>query len=334
MKTLRRILVFFLCIVLVVLSTGFLFPGKVHVERSLLISVPAESLFEQVNILKNWINWSPWLLKDTAVTLYYIGPAKGAGASITWNSENPDIGKGNALIISSSPSDSLFVILNFGKNGKTSSTFRFKKSTEGTLVTWCLDSDVGLNPVSRWLGLFADRMVGHDLESGLLNLEGFLKANKIVNGFEIIDIDLPARVLLTVRDTASNATIEKKLASMYEMIFRYLKKEGLSPTSAPLTIYHNYTPDSYDIETCIPILSAIVTPDGINCVETQPQNAIMVRYFGTRTLISNAYSAMQIYLNNSIIVASGPTWEEYITNPNLEADSNARQTNIYFPVAK
>lgn len=332
MKTLRLILALFLCFVLVVISAGFLLPGKVQVERSLLISASSESLFEKVNTLKHWKKWSPWLLSDTSMTLHYSGPEKGAGAFINWHSKKNSIVKGNALIISSTPSDSLLVILDFGESGKTSCTFHFDESDNGTKVKWRLYSDVGMNPVSRWMGLFINSMVGPDLESGLMNLEKLAIANTMVNGFEIVDYELPARVLLTVRDTASTEMITKKLTSMYEKISVFIKNKSLSPAGAPLTIYHGFSLNVYDIETCIPIFSAINTTEGINCIEVQPQKAIMIKYFGTRHLISNAYSALHIYMNNNGLYTSGPSWEEYITNPILVADSNAWQTNIYFPV--
>lgn len=332
MKTLRLILVLFLCLVLVVLSVGFLLPGKVQVERSLLISAKPESLFEQVNTLKNWKKWSPWLQSDTSMVLSYSGPEKGAGAMLNWQSKDTDIGKGKVSIISGTPYDSLLVILDFGDSGKTSCTFRLEEIDNGTTVTWRLESDLGINPVSRWIGLFTERMVAPDLESGLMNLDKLVNANKLVNGFEITDYEVPARVLLTVRDTARSEMIANKLALMYEKISRFIKKENLSPTGPPITIYHSFSLNTYDFETCIPILSAIPTPEGINCIEMQPQRAVMVKYFGTRNLISNAYSAMQLYLNNNGLYTNGPSWEEYINNPILEADSNARQTNIYYPV--
>lgn len=332
MKTLRLIIVIFLCIVLVVVSAGLLLPGKVKVERSLLISATPESLFEQVNTLNHWKKWSPWLQPDTSILLRYSGPEKGVGASFNWNSKNNNIGKGSVSIISSSPCDSLMVILDFGESGKTSGTFHFDESDNGTTVTWRLDSDMGMNPVSRWMGLFIDRMVGPDLELGLMNLERLVIANKTVNGFEIVDFEVPAKVLLSVRDTASSEMIAKKIALMYEKISRFIKKEGLSPTGAPLTIYHSFNLNTYDIETCIPILSCIPTPHDISCIEVQPQKAVMIKYFGVRNLISNAYSALQIYLNDNGLYATGPSWEEHITNPTMEADSTAWQTNIYFPI--
>ena len=58
----------------------------------------------------------------------------------------------------------------------------------------------------------------------------------------------------------------------------------------------------------------------------------MVKYFGPYKSISEAYSASETYLNNNGLQVSGPGWEEYVTNPLIEPDSNKWQTNIYFPL--
>jgi effector-binding domain-containing protein len=332
MKTLRLILVIFLCLVLAVLSVGFLLPGKVQVERSLLISAKPESLFEQVNTPKHWKKWSPWLQSDTSMVLSYSGPEKGAGAILNWQSKDTDIGKGKVHIISVTLYDSLLVILDFGDSGKTSCIFLFEEIDNGTMVTWRLESDLGLNPVSRWIGLFTERIVAPDLETGLMNLNRLASANKLVNGFEITDFEVPAKILLTIRDTSQSEMVGNKLALMYEKISRFIKKENLSPAGPPMTIYHSFSLNTYDFETCIPILSVVPTPEGINCIEMHPQRVVMVKYFGTRSLITNAYSALQSYLNNNGLYTNGPSWEEYITNPKLEADTMVWQTNIYNPV--
>jgi hypothetical protein len=41
---------------------------------------------------------------------------------------------------------------------------------DGTRVTWGLDSDMGNNPIGRWMGLMLDGFVGADYERGLEQL--------------------------------------------------------------------------------------------------------------------------------------------------------------------
>ncbi len=330
MKILRRILFIFLCIVVLIIATGLLLPADVHVERKLLLSVPPENVFQQINTLKNWEKWSPWVQIDTSVHLMYSRQESGAGATYKWLSNNKNIGKGSLSIISSNPFDSILFLMDYGKNGKSKGKFILTKVDQNTKVTWSIESNMGMNPISRWFGLFSDRLIGPDLEKGLANLDQLMAGIKTVNGYEIFDCDVPARILITVRDTASAATVTMKLSKMYNKISRFLKSANLPPTGSPIAIFHNSSNHNLDIEACVPVDSIVKVPEGINCLTKNSHKALMVKYFGSYKSISVAYKAIEIYLIENGIQITGPGWEEYVTNPLVEPDTNKWQTNIYY----
>lgn len=332
MKIFRRVLFIILCIVLAFIAAGFLLPRKVHVERKLLFNATQKSIFEQVNTLKNWIKWAPWLQQDTSVQLLFSGPEYGIGAKLTWQSTNTNVGNGSASIISSSSPDSLQVVFDYNEKGKSTGRFHFIKEQQNTNVLWELESDLGMNPVSRWVGLFSDRMIGPDLEEGLFNLDQMMQDTKTVFGYEIINIEVPARILISVRDTASPQTVAIKLTSMYNKIALFLKSKNLSPTGNPMAVFYNYKDGNFDIEAGVPIASITSVPSGLNCSERVAQKAVMLKYFGPYTMISKAYNALHSYLDVNELQVNGAGWEEYITNPITESDSSKRQTNIYFPL--
>ena len=83
MKILRRILLILLCLVLIGIAAGFLLPANVNVERRLLMSASQKSIFKQVNTLKNWVKWSPWLHTDTAIQIVFSGPESGTFTAIS-----------------------------------------------------------------------------------------------------------------------------------------------------------------------------------------------------------------------------------------------------------
>jgi effector-binding domain-containing protein len=58
----------------------------------------------------------------------------------------------------------------------------------------------------------------------------------------------------------------------------------------------------------------------------------MIKYFGPYHSIQSAYKALQTCIKNRELIVTGPPWEEYVSNPNLESDSAKWQTNIYYPV--
>lgn len=170
MKTLKRVVLIITAILLLLIIIAYLLPRHTHVERSLLINTPANQLFEQVNTLKNWPNWSPWHKIDPKMRIEYFGYQQGVGAKYTWESENQQVGNGSLTIIKSIPFDTIVTEMDFMKNGKANSNFIFIKKPSGTLVTWIMESDLGWNPISRYFGLMMDRMVGPDFEKGLANL--------------------------------------------------------------------------------------------------------------------------------------------------------------------
>ena len=332
MKTFRRILLFILTIATVIVATGFLLPRKVSVERKLLMHASPRSIFEQINTLKNWEKWSPWFRMDTIIQLSYTGPETGIGSSYNWISGNRNVGKGSMTIIESIPNDSLLILMDYDANGKSTGKFILAKENQNTRVTWCVESDLGINPISRWFGLFVDRMVGPDLEKGLSNLDQLLIDNRIVNDFEIIDYEVPAQIILSIRDTASLGTFSLKLASMYNKLSAFLKSRNLSPVGAPMTIFHYFTKGNFDIEACMPIDSLLLVPEGFICKEIENQKTVMIQYIGNYKHINRAYTALQTYIADKDLQLAGPPREIYITNPSLNADTSKWQTNVLYPV--
>ena len=332
MKILRRILLFLLCIILFAAATGLLLPRKVSVERSLFIQARPYRIFTWINALDKWKLWSPLLQSETNMQLSHIGPKTGTGSSLKWYSQDKNIGSGTLTIISSVSYDSIRVIIDFNNHGKSAAFFRLKESGIKTKVSWSIESDLGMNPLSRWIGLFSDRLIGPDLEKGLSELDLLVMGSKKVDGFEIFDFEVPERVMVSVRDTASPATIAVKLTKMYKRLSVFLNSRGHPPTGSPIAVFHTLSGNVFDIEASIPIASAVVVPEGIFCSISKAQQTIMTNYVGPYRYISAAYNAMQKYINDNEVRVTGPLWEEYVNRSGLLADTNSWQTNIYFPV--
>jgi hypothetical protein len=176
MKVVRIIFFVLLGIVGILVIGGFFLPRNVTVSRNRVIKAPREVVYAQVAELRNWEKWSPWHNLDPDMRLTYSSTSSGPGAWYSWTSENQNVGNGKFTIISSTP-DSLFAKMQFGSEAETSSaTHRFQVVPEGTLVTWSMHSDMGPNPLFRWVGLLLDGFVGKDYEKGLQNLANITEA--------------------------------------------------------------------------------------------------------------------------------------------------------------
>ncbi len=171
MRILKWILGVVVALVAVFVIVGFLLPRDVYVVRSIVIDAPPAEVFPHVNSLKAGAEWSPWLDRDPEVQLTYSGPDDGVGATLEWASDHPQVGNGKQEITLSEPDARVETALDFGEMGLAMAAFVLTEQGGGTQVTWSLDTNMGANPVGRWMGLMMDRWVGGDYEAGLSNLK-------------------------------------------------------------------------------------------------------------------------------------------------------------------
>ncbi|MEE9327824.1 MAG: SRPBCC family protein [Cocleimonas sp.] len=174
MKFLKNLLIG-VTLLLVVLAVGsFLLPQKQHVERHIEISASAAKIYPHLAKPKLFHQWSPWSKIDPKMKVEYSGAEMGEGASMSWQSENSDVGSGSWTITKAVKNKSLDVAMDFGDEGGATSFFKLEASAENsekTTVTWGFDTDAGMNPIMRWLGLMMDKMVGSEYAKGLASLK-------------------------------------------------------------------------------------------------------------------------------------------------------------------
>lgn len=171
MKIVKRIFGFLIVLILMLVGVSYLLPGKAKVSRSVSINAPAEMIFPYVNSMQETEKWSPWLSRDPETQLSYSGPEAGVGNTLNWASEHPQVGTGSQEITESVENQLVRTALDFGPMGTASAAFELQPEGEVTNVTWGFESDLGLNPMTRWMGLMMDTWVGGDYERGLANLK-------------------------------------------------------------------------------------------------------------------------------------------------------------------
>ncbi len=175
MRLIKRIFVTLLIIVLALVGVSYLLPGRAEVSRSITIDAPASAIFPYVNSMQQTEKWSPWLARDPETRLDYSGPDAGVGNTLNWASEHPQVGSGSQEIVESVENQQVKTALDFGSMGTATASFLLQPEGAQTEVTWGFTSDLGLNPMSRWMGLMMDKWVGGDYERGLENLKALVE---------------------------------------------------------------------------------------------------------------------------------------------------------------
>jgi effector-binding domain-containing protein len=335
MKSLKRIVYILLVLIAIIIIIAYLLPRHSHVERSLLIVAPAEQIFEQVNTLKNWPNWSPWHKLDPNMEIEYLNSDKGEGAKYTWKSANEKVGNGSLTITKSIPYDTISAEMDFMDNGKASSNFIFTKSDSGIIVKWTMDSDLGWNPVSRYFGLMLDRIIGPEFQKGLNSLNEIVavKLSSATGGsFTLKETDILPLYTLSVRDTCAPAAISSKLGAFYKEVRKTIIKNGFLVAGAPFAIYHSYSPQQFDLEAGIPVNKPAKDFGKIKAGEIKSGKAVVAEYFGPYEGTEKAHKAIEEYLKRNNKTSIGAPWEVYMTDPESVTDPSQLLTIIYYRI--
>jgi hypothetical protein len=152
-------------------------PSHYEVRRSTKISAAPAAVFPQVDTLKNWEAWNPWMKLDPKMKLSYAGPASGPGAVYSWVGNN-DVGEGRMTILDSRPNEFVRFKLDFLKpmEGTSNSEFTFKPQGDQTEVTWSMSGENNFIAKAITLFMSMDKMIGESFEKGLADMKSFVES--------------------------------------------------------------------------------------------------------------------------------------------------------------
>jgi effector-binding domain-containing protein len=306
-------------------------PRDVHVERSIEVARPVNTVFTLLNRLTALPAWSPWLERDARMNYRFTGPEAGVGARLEWSGDPRRVGTGWAEITESQPRTLLRMQLVLEQQGRAETTMRVQRIAGGARVNWSLDTDLaaGKGPfaglVSRYFGLIFDRWVGADLELGLERFKAYAESLPAADfsGLELEWLDVAAIEVLQITESVD-------LAAAYREITTFMAANGIERTGQPMTVTHYDADGDHRIDAAIPASRSEVRLAGRLEWATSPSGrAIRLVHVGSYDALALDYQRLAAYLEANGIAEGGVSWEHYISDPN-ETPEAERITHIYF----
>lgn len=172
MKLWKKLLIALFAFVIVVVLIGFILPAHVRVERRVTIRAKPEVVFARIATLRRWQEWTAWTTnRFPDMTLRFEGPDSGAGTVMI--AAGKSSGDGKVTITRVEPANGIDYELDFNHGTQIfQAAISFEPVGDDDLkVIWSYEADLGRNPFKRWAGLMFDRLMGGDLEAGLINLK-------------------------------------------------------------------------------------------------------------------------------------------------------------------
>ena len=169
MKILLKILAGLAVLALLLVIVAFFLPRQYRVERSLVFKAKPEAILAPCADLREWRAWGVWYQRDPQLKTTYSTPPTGVGSWVSWESKQEGNGKMTMLTIDPTKIVYSLEFPDFGM--KSTGVMVLAPEGDGYRLTWSDEGDLGMNPMNRWVGLFLDKLIGKDFETGLVNLK-------------------------------------------------------------------------------------------------------------------------------------------------------------------
>jgi effector-binding domain-containing protein len=318
---------------------AYLLPRNVHVERSTVIAAPRATVFTIVNSFTHFNKWSPWAALDPTAEYTLEGPVAGVGARMIWIGDPSTMGSGSQTIIESKPWDTVKADFDLGPQGKATGLFTLTAQGPSTKIAWAFDTDLGMNPVSRYFGLMFESMVGGDFEKGLAGLkklaEGMPKGDFAELAVEMMDVAPVTVAYVPTSSGRDDASIAAAIGKAYGEIGAFMKANKLTMTSAPMTINTKWTDASYQFDAAIPVdkapAKAIPADSPIKVMQTYGGKALKVVHKDAYRNLGLTYDKLSAYLAAHGIAENGDSWAVWVDDP-ASVPEAGRRTFIFMPV--
>jgi hypothetical protein len=268
MTRVLELLVSLLIVATLVVVVGLLLPSHGHIERSIEVSSPLRQIYDSVNTLRRFPEWSPERRLDPLMQMEYSGQRTGVGAKVTY-SGNESVGNGSLEIIASDEDSQVKMDVqnNFvGENKTYTITLNPSESGKTTRIVWAYDVDYGMNLLWRYAGLYIHGKPDATIQTAVGNMSNMLATFPNVDyKDQTIDLVEVTGVPLIVMSTKAPRTLDEVEEATLQAVAKieaFLGTSGLTRTGPTRTITSNWGDDNYAFDVAVPVDSNTFTVDG------------------------------------------------------------------------
>lgn len=333
MKILKWVLVIVVAIIALILIVSAFLPKERTFSQSIEIEKMPRVIFNQINSLKNWENWSPFQEADTNMVSEYFGPEQGVGNRQLWKSK-PN-GDGSMEIIKSVNEHEVVFVLDLGMGAVDTTWFTLERTPQNVKVVWGTKmSNLGY-PMGRLMMTLFSSQMDKMFQKGLENLKVYLnKQPADCASGEIEVINVPARTAIAMTGRVTMDGIETFMQNSFGGLMGVVETYRLKITGVPFAIYEgDETTVEWGVSSALPVNKVpAVLPEGVVKLDLPQTRAVCIMHTGSYNSVSDSYYKILDHIMANGMEISGDSWEEYISDPEECQDPMQLKTRICFPI--
>jgi len=334
MNTVKILVIILLVAILGALTWAIFLPSDIHISKSIEIDAPVNKVFNQVNNFRNWGNWAPY--QDSLYNARFEGNDVGVGAKMLWSDEKE--GESVNTIIISEKNKKIVTELAFNADKKAKSIFLFNEQGGVTEITWQMNLKDLSYPFGRFVGFMIQKGAEYNFTLGLNSLKKFVESNKETldyYGYQIHDDIIQPKSFIgkDVKSTMEN--FDKTIGESLKEVISTMGSNNIAPIGYPIIVWNNFKPEGVSEFICLMEINNKSENDGVNhnmYYSFPKRRVIWLEYKGAYKKSSIAWETLNSYIANNELQMNGSPYEEYVTDPSIEPDTNKWITNIFFPV--
>ena len=336
-RAVQKLIAAIAALIVLLIIIGLTLPRHARVTASIEIDAPAATVFALVNDFHRARLWLPALESDPNARLVYAGPARGVGATLTW--DGLVLGSGTQTIVASQPYEHIATAINPGESGEAKSWFDFVDTGGKTAVSWTFETDYGYNLVGRYAALLLGGVIRKDYAHGLRNLAGIAES---LPRADFSDLEIEQLVVastdiayLPASSAPDPASISAAMGQAYFQILGFIDANHLHEAGAPLSILRAFSGSELRFDAAIPVRGASAdlprNGSGVRMGKTHAGSVIRVRHVGSYRDLAVTHRKIAAYLAALGIERNGNAWESYVSDPTKVAEAEL-VTYVYYPV--
>jgi effector-binding domain-containing protein len=333
----RKVLFGIAALIVLLVLLGLALPRYARVDVETEIDAHPATVFALVNDFRRISLWLPWTDTDPNARIVYSGPARGVGATMTW--DGAIIGSGTQIITESRPFEYVETTTNPGESGEARSWFDLSGADGTTQINWSFEIDYGYNIVGRYFGLVFSGIVRRDNEAGLASLMGLAETLPSADFGEIeieqIVVEATEIAYLPTASIPEPAAISEAMGDAYFEILSFIDEYDLAEAGAPISITRSFSGSELLFDAAIPVRGVREsTPRDSATVkigQTYAGNVIRVRHIGSYRALGATHRKIAAYLAALGIERAGDAWESYVSDPTKVPESELL-TYVYYPI--
>lgn len=289
--------------------------GDFVIERSTVIKVPKEVVFNYVNDYRNWEEWGSWKEDDQSMEFIYPDHTVGQGGSYSWKSSKGD---GEMKTIYVKQNDSIAQKVTSDSNDYTSN-ITFKDTVGGTKVTWRSKGSVDfMSKVYATFNGGINKMMDAMYERSLNNLNHVI--TKEINTFSVeVNGIVQKQGTFYVKQTATTKLkdMQSKLNPMLQKMIAFFKNNAMTMNGKPFVIYESVDAQAATItfSVCAPLREEIFLSPGSDISVGKRET-----FSALKTTLTGDYSHRDEAIRKA---------KEYISKNNIQQNTALKYVDVY-----